>query len=117
MARLGRRFWLVLVAAIVGTGALTAATTHRMAGDSTTPALVIIHLHEVDTSVVQTDNPPTGTSAGDLIVFTAAVSSGGRPFGRDLGNCAYVTTTEILCSIYMTVFGQGRIELQGALST
>jgi hypothetical protein len=115
----GTRFWVLFVLIVAGIVAVTATTvtTHRVAagGAPTTP--LVFHLHEVDTSVVSVDNPPKGTSAGDLLMFTATISSGGKPFGRYVGNCAYVTKTEIFCSIDMHVFGQGRIEFAGELST
>src|SRR5258708_4719778 len=112
-----KRFWVLLVPTVAGIVTLTAATTDRKIAGAAAGSPLIFHLHEVDTAVVPVDNPPKGTSAGDLIMFTAQVSSGGKPFGRDVGNCAYVTKTEIFCSIDLNVFGQGRIEMAGKLST
>jgi hypothetical protein len=47
----------------------------------------------------------------------ARISSGGKPFGRYVGNCAYASKTVIFCSVDMNVYGQGRIEIQGEFST
>lgn len=113
----GMRSRILLGLTVAGLIVLTATTTHSAAGGGAPPAPLVWRLHEVDTSVVPVDNPPKGTSAGDLLVFTAAVSSGGQPVGRYVGNCTYVTKTEIFCSIDFNVYGQGRIEFAGELST
>src|SRR5205807_1970853 len=95
----------------------TTATARRVNAGGGVSSPLVYHLHEVDTSVVAVDNPPKGSYAGDLTMFTAKISSGGKRFGRYVGNCANITKLEIFCSIDMNVFGQGRIELQGEFST
>jgi hypothetical protein len=78
---------------------------------------LVYHLHEVETSVVPVDNPPAGESAGDLRVFVATLTSDGKPFGRNIGHCAFVAKSDIYCAVDMNVPGQGHIELAGELST
>ena len=111
------RLALLLAAGLVGGGALTAAASHQGSGPTVSSSPLVFHLHEVDTSVAPVDNPPTGASAGDLAMFTARLSSDGKRFGRYVGNCAYVTKTEVFCSVDMNVYGQGRIEISGEFST
>jgi len=111
------RVRILPVLAITAAIALAAATVLRTSGGAAAGSPVVYHLHEVDTAVASVDNAPKGESVGDLLMFTATISSGGKPFGRYVGNCAYVTKTEVFCSIDMNVFGQGRIEIAGDLST
>jgi len=117
MSGLRTRLWVPIIVTAVGIAVLGTATLTGATGRSTAPAQSLYRLHEVDTSVVPVDNPPQGTSAGDLLVFTARVSMAGKRFGRYVGNCAFVTRTEIFCSIDLNVYGQGRIEFAGELST
>jgi hypothetical protein len=112
-----KRACMILALSVGGILALTAATNRSATAGGPPTAPVVIHLHEVDTGSSAVDNPPKGTSAGDLLVFTAQLSSGGQPFGRYVGNCAYVTATDVFCSVDMNVFGQGRIEIAGEFST
>jgi hypothetical protein len=117
MTASSKRLRLLLVLSVAGIGVVGATTAHALTASGSSTALAVYRLHEVDTSVVPVDNPPSGSSAGDLLMFTARVSSAGKRFGRYVGSCAYVTKTEIFCSIELNVFGRGRIELAGELST
>jgi len=105
------------IAGFAAIASLGAFPTHRVSATAPPVPALVLHLREVDTAVNQVDNPPKGTSAGDLITFVARVSSSGKRVGREVGNCAYVTRTEIFCSVDFDMWGQGRIELAGELST
>ena len=64
--------------------AITAGTTYVASYHCTAG-----HYSEDDNYfAVGVDNPPKGSSAGDLTLFTAKISSGGKRFGRYVGNCA-----------------------------
>jgi hypothetical protein len=112
-----KRFRVLLVLTIAGAVALTPVGVQRLTAGAAPGAPLVYHLHEVETSVVPVDTPPTGDSAGDLRVFTATVTSDGKPFGRYIGHCAFVGKTDIYCGIDLNVPGQGRLELAGELST
>jgi hypothetical protein len=77
------------------------------------PSAITLQLTSKLQHFSQVDNPPTGQSAGDLVVFTERLlNASGQVVGSDAASCVYLFDARLLCTgAYILHAGQIQVQL------